>query len=334
MSSFGGIMFVVLSLMFSVFMIFSLSLFWVWVMLDLSTIFLIPYLVCQGSSSGRWYKGVAMYFVVQFMGSALILYSVVTLSITSMQLYGEVLVLVGFMLKLGLFPMHFWVPRVFANLHYGGIFIVGALQKVFMICAVPCTFQNIGCNSLVYFMALTSAIYGPIAMFNSNDVKTFLAYSSVNNTGLMVICNLVSTTLMGIYAFIYVVSMVFLVMIFSSYNGDSISGIGFGMPDFYSAGFMSIATSFSGFPPFTDFCVKFMVLMSCAEKNLWVLVYAVLISGFINLLVWIWLLVMNMPTLGDMGFTLQASVGMYSEVLNKTCVLWNICGGMIVMSLL
>nr|YP_010826687.1 NADH dehydrogenase subunit 2 [Nanostrea pinnicola]UOU85768.1 NADH dehydrogenase subunit 2 [Nanostrea pinnicola] len=331
MSSFGSITFVLLSLMFSMFMIFALSLFWVWVMLDLSTIFLIPYLVCQGSSSGRWYKGVAMYFVVQFMGSAFILYSIMVFWITSLESYGEWALLIGFILKLGLFPMHFWVPRVFANLHYGGIFIVGAAQKVFMICAVPIMFESSACSLAVYTSALTSAVYGPIAMFNSNDVKTFLAYSSVNNTGLMVICNLVSTTLLGIYAFVYVVSMMFLVLIFSSYNGESISGIGTNLPDFYNAGFYSIAMSFSGFPPFTDFCLKFLVLMACAEKNMWVVVCAVLMSGFINLLVWIWLFIVNARTLGSFKTGFKQSF--YSSVLNTSCVLWNVCGGMVLMAL-
>nr|YP_004300308.1 NADH dehydrogenase subunit 2 [Ostrea denselamellosa]ADE18737.1 NADH dehydrogenase subunit 2 [Ostrea denselamellosa] len=330
MSSFGSITFVLLSLTFSMCMIFALSLFWVWVMLDLSTIFLIPYLVCQGTSSGRWYKGVAMYFVVQFMGSALILYSIMVFWITSLESYGEWALLIGFILKLGLFPMHFWVPRVFANLHYGGIFIVGAAQKVFMICAVPIMFESSACSMTAYASALASAVYGPIAMFNSNDVKTFLAYSSVNNTGLMVICNLVSTTLLGIYAFVYVVSMMFLVLIFSSYNGESISGIGTSLPGFYSAGFSSIAMSFSGFPPFTDFCLKFLVLMSCAEKGMWTMVFAVLMSGFINLLVWIWLFIVNARTLGSLNTNFKRSL--YSSALNTSCVLWNVCGGMVLMA--
>ena len=170
LSSFGSILFVLLRLMFRLSIIFTLSLFWVWVMLDLSTIFLIPFLVCQGSSTARWYKGVAIYFVVQFIGRALILYSVIVFWISRLESYGEWALLIGFVLKLGLFPMHFWVPRVFANLHYGGIFIVGAAQKVFMICAVPIMFESRFCRLAVYFRALTRAIYGPIAMFNRNDV--------------------------------------------------------------------------------------------------------------------------------------------------------------------
>lgn len=157
---------------------------------------------------------------------------------------------------------------MFANLHYGGIFIVGAVQKVFMICAVPIIYESWSCRSAVYLRALASAVYGPIAIFNSNDVKTFLAYSSVNNTGLIVICNIVRTTLLGIYAFVYVIRIIFLVLIFSSYNGERILGIGTRLPEFYNARFLSIAIRFSGFPPFTDFCLKFLVLISCAENSM------------------------------------------------------------------
>lgn len=311
--------------MFSLSIIFTLSLFWVWVILDLSTIFLIPFLVCQGSSSGRWYKGVAIYFVVQFIGRALILYSVIVFWISRLEGYGEWALLIGFILKLGLFPMHFWVPRVFSNLHYGGIFIVGAAQKVFIICAVPVMFESRVCRLVVYIRALTRAIYGPIAMFNSNDVKTFLAYSSVNNTGLMVICNLIRITLLRIYAFVYVIRIIFLVLIFSRYNGERILGVGTRLPEFYKARFFSISLRFSGFPPFTDFCLKFLVLISCVEINIWLGACAVLISGFINLLVWIWLLIINTRTLNFINKNFQASL--YHNLLNVICILWNFCGG-------
>lgn len=330
MSSLGRVTFVLLSLTFRVYIVFALRLFWVWVMLDLRTIFLIPFLVCQGASSGRWYKGVAMYFVVQFMGRAIILYSIIIFWITGLESYGEWALIIGFVLKLGLFPTHFWVSRVFANLHYGGIFIVGAVQKVFMICAVPIIYESWSCRSAVYLRALASAVYGPIAIFNSNDVKTFLAYSSVNNTGLIVICNIVRTTLLGIYAFVYVIRIIFLVLIFSSYNGERILGIGTRLPEFYNARFLSIAIRFSGFPPFTDFCLKFLVLISCAENSMWVVVCGVLISGFINLLVWIWVLIVNTRTFNALNTNINVSL--YSKVLNARCVLWNVCGGILLMA--
>ena len=60
-----------------------------WVILDLSTIFLIPYLVSKGVLATRWYKGVAMYFVVQFIGSAMIFYSIIEIRLMRFAIYGE-----------------------------------------------------------------------------------------------------------------------------------------------------------------------------------------------------------------------------------------------------
>lgn len=328
-SSLGSILFVFLRLMFRLFIVFSPSLFWVWVILDLSTIFLIPYLVSKGVLATRWYKGVAMYFVVQFIGSAMIFYSIIEIRLMRFAIYGEWALLFGFILKLGLFPFHFWVPRVFANMHYGGIFIVGAVQKVFIVCAVPIMFESSVCSSVAYIRALGSVILGPVAIFYTNDVKTFLAYSSVNNTGLMAICNIIRNTLLEMYAFVYVIRIGFLVMIFARYDGDRISGIGSGLPDSYSAGFFSIASRFSGFPPFTDFCLKFAVLISCAENAMWRLVCGVLIRRFINLLVWVWLLALNFRTFN----LLERTVPTYTEVLNITCVIWNIFGGILLITI-
>jgi NADH:ubiquinone oxidoreductase subunit 2 (subunit N) len=82
---------------------------------------------------------------------------------------------------------------------------------------------------------------------------------------------------------------------------------------------------FSGFPPFTDFCLKFLVLISCVEKSMWLATCAVLIRGFINLLVWIWLLIVNTRTFNSVSKNFQPSS--YISVLNVMCILWNFCGG-------
>ena len=137
--SLGAIIFVIVSLRFSMYLVFTGDLFWVWALFDLSTIFLIPYLASQDvlNFEGGLFKRTGMYFVVQFLGSALILYSIIVKWFTGSALYVEWVLIFGFIIKLGLFPFHFWVPRVFKHLSYGGIFVVGAVQKGFMVYVIP-----------------------------------------------------------------------------------------------------------------------------------------------------------------------------------------------------
>nr|AKC99417.1 NADH dehydrogenase subunit 2 [Saccostrea mordax] len=321
-----------LGMIFALFINFVTSLFWVWVMMDLSTIFLIPFLCCGMSLTGmnKWYKGSATYFVVQFMGSASVLYSSLTLWESSLSVISLLFLVSGFMLKLGLFPLHFWVPRAFANFHYPAIYFTGVVQKVFIIFALPYVDSVNFTNKLIGLSAFFSILYGPVVMFNCTNIKTFLGYSSINNTGLMVACCIVTKYLFVFYAICYSVSMVFLLMILGVCMSDNIKEMGASLPNFYFWGFLSLGSSFSGFPPFTDFCAKFAVVTVYVDYKMWIFVLAVLLSSLVNLLAWIWVtvsIIRAMPAEDYCGPTLV------NKCVNNGCILWNAMGGMLLLYL-
>nr|YP_009445987.1 NADH dehydrogenase subunit 2 [Saccostrea mytiloides]ANY59981.1 NADH dehydrogenase subunit 2 [Saccostrea mytiloides] len=330
--SLAGMLFMMLGVYFALLVNFVTSVFWVWVAMDLSTIFLVPFLCCGMSLTGmyQWYKGSATYFVVQFMGSASVLYSGLLLWEPSFGGMGLMFLATGFILKLGLFPLHFWVPRAFVNFHYPGIYLTGVIQKFILILAMPFAEAEMAehVNELMVLSAVASVLYGPIAMFNCTNIKTFLSYSSVNNTGLLVICLSVSKSVFMFYAVCYSMSMLFLVLILSFCMSDTIKQMGATLPNFYFSGFLFMSLSFAGFPPLTDFCAKFVVVASCAEYLMWFCVMAVLASSMINLLVWIWFSVMiirAMPVEDSFEPTFE------DLITNFGCILWNVAGGMVLM---
>ncbi|YP_009162817.1 NADH dehydrogenase subunit 2 (mitochondrion) [Saccostrea cucullata] len=324
--SLAGMIFMLLGLYFALVVTLATSVFWVWVAMDLSTIFLVPFFCCGMSLTGlyKWYKGSATYFVVQFMGSASILYSGLMLWEFSFEAMGLTFLMTGFILKLGLFPLHFWVPRAFMNFHYPGIYLSGVAQKVLLIPAIPFLGTVSYLNDLLSLSAIASVLYGPVAMFNCTNIKTFLAYSSVNNTGLLVICMGMSKDLFVFYAICYSVSMLFLVLILSVCMSDTILQMGRTLPDIYLPGFMAMSLSFAGFPPLTDFCAKFVVVSSFVESNMWFYVAVILISSVVNLLAWVWV---HVVVIGMMRHVDDSEPSVEDLLVNLGSFLWNVGGG-------
>lgn len=160
------------------------------------------------------------------------------------------------------------MPRAFINFHYPGIYLTGVTQKILLIMAIPYVEVVHYVNDLVRLRAVARVLYGPIAMFNCTNIKTFLSYSSINNTGLMVICFGVSKNLFVFYAICYSIRIIFLVLILRACMSDTIKQIGATLPNFYFSGFLVIGLSFAGFPPFTDFCAKFAVVASYVEYSM------------------------------------------------------------------
>lgn len=168
--------------------------------------------------------------------------------------------------------------------------MVGAAQKAFLILCMPVCLDNDACANILFIAAILRMVCGPVAIFNSANIKSFLAYSSITNTGYIAICIFVDFHITLMYAFVYSTRMFFLTVIMSTGECDDLKSLGAEVPDYYKSGASALFLSFAGFPPLVDFCIKFLVLQECIEIEIWAAICAVLVRSFINLLVWIWIL--------------------------------------------
>ncbi|MHC1790317.1 proton-conducting transporter transmembrane domain-containing protein [Solidesulfovibrio sp.] len=100
------------------------------------------------------------------------------------------LALLGFMAKIGLFPFHVWLPEVYAAapshvtaLMSGGMINVGVygLWRSLDILGPPQPWQG----WLLVGLGLSSALFGIIRALAQGNLKRLLAYSSVENMGLV-----------------------------------------------------------------------------------------------------------------------------------------------------
>ena len=81
--------------------------------------------------------------------------------------------------------------------------MVGAAQKAFLILCMPVCLDNDACANILFIAAILRMVCGPVAIFNLANIKSFLAYSSITNTGYIAICIFVDFHITLLYAFVY-----------------------------------------------------------------------------------------------------------------------------------
>ncbi|MDD5431672.1 MAG: proton-conducting transporter membrane subunit [Candidatus Omnitrophica bacterium] len=101
------------------------------------------------------------------------------------------LLLAGFGTKAGIVPMHIWLPYAHSQApsHISSIMsgvmiktaIYGILRFIFFIMGVDCTWWGM----LVISLAVISCLVGVIYALMANDIKKLLAYSSIENIGII-----------------------------------------------------------------------------------------------------------------------------------------------------
>lgn len=147
------------------------------------------------------------YLVIGACGSALILYGIALLygatgkleiieigrSLNSLPsalaTSGLLLLLLGMILKLGLFPLHFWVPDVYSGGTRAAVPFLSTVGKVALVgvvarLSVEVFGEQIGSfNGLIWTVAVLSMLFGNLTALRQRDVRRMLAYSSIAQTG-------------------------------------------------------------------------------------------------------------------------------------------------------
>lgn len=155
--------------------------------------------VCIARGSGLEIEGSIKYFIIQSVGRLLIFVSCFMIRVFSenfieftirrkvglrrLHLRAWVMFLLGFYLKLGLFPFDFWVPRVFKSSSYIGCFLMRAPQKFIPLILLREVGLNGGAGTLIEMVALITSIKAGLSGIGVRDFRLLLAYSSLVQSG-------------------------------------------------------------------------------------------------------------------------------------------------------
>nr|YP_009033398.1 NADH dehydrogenase subunit 2 [Platysmacheilus exiguus]AHI52032.1 NADH dehydrogenase subunit 2 [Platysmacheilus exiguus] len=246
-----------------------------WMGLEINTLAIVP-LMAQHHHP-RAVEATTKYFLTQATAAAMILFA----STTNAWITGEwdmnnmsnpiasTMVITALALKIGLAPMHFWMPEVLQGLDLLTGLILSTWQKLAPLALIIQVSQAID-PLLLTSLGIMSTLAGGWGGLNQTQLRKILAYSSIAHMGWMIIILQYAPqlTLLALGTYIFMTSAAFLTLKTSSATKINTLAMAWSNNPTLTATTALVLLSLGGLPPLTGFMPKWLILQELTKQNL------------------------------------------------------------------
>nr|AFI54760.1 NADH dehydrogenase subunit 2 [Scotomedes sp. HL-2012] len=243
-----------------------------WMGLEMNLIAFIP--ILSKAKSNPSSESMMMYFLIQSMGSTLILFSILINSTSIMShnitdMFTVYLIMLSMLMKLGAPPFHSWFVNMNNKLNWVNSLLLMTWQKLAPLTIMSFIMSSINLNSMFILMAV---MIGAIGGINQTSIRKIMAYSSINHMGWMMAAMKMNNNMWMLYLIMYSIILLMAVNMFMQnsifyINQLIINSNKYPEKLMYIINFMSMG----GLPPFMGFLPKWMVIQLLIELNLYLL---------------------------------------------------------------
>jgi NADH-quinone oxidoreductase subunit N len=257
----------------------------------------VKFILSAGLASGVSLFGISLLYAAA--GSIYFNDVIAVLTSTNLTILGSILFFSGLAFKVSLVPFHFWTADVYEGAPIGIASYLSVISKgaaVFILMILLFTvlkplmpiWENI-----IYVIALATMFIGNLFALRQQNMKRFLAFSSIAQAG-FILLGLITGTQLGTATVVYFV----LVYIFSNLaafgvvqaiesktgkeNRDDYNGLYRTNPNL-SMVMMLALFSLAGIPPVAGFFGKFFLFAAAASKGYYFLVFLAVVNVTISL---------------------------------------------------
>nr|QID76649.1 NADH dehydrogenase subunit 2 [Parabramis pekinensis] len=246
-----------------------------WMGLEINTLAIIP-LMAQHHHP-RVVEATTKYFLTQATAAAMIMFA----STTNAWITGEwdmnnmsspvasTMIITALALKIGLAPMHFWMPEVLQGLDLLTGLILSTWQKLAPFALIIQTAQAVD-PALLTALGITSTLVGGWGGLNQTQLRKILAYSSIAHMGWMIIILQYAPqlTLVALGTYIFMTSAAFLTLKTSAATKINTLSMIWSKSPILTTTTALVLLSLGGLPPLTGFMPKWLILQELAKQNL------------------------------------------------------------------
>nr|BBB04353.1 NADH dehydrogenase subunit 2 [Conocara sp. ASIZP P0913760] len=246
-----------------------------WMGLEINTLAIIP-LMAQHHHP-RAVEATTKYFLTQATAAAMILFA----STTNAWMLGEwnisqlshpvsaTMIMIALALKLGLAPLHFWLPEVLQGLDLTTGLILSTWQKLApfaLIIQIAPTMHPLVLTAL----GVSSALAGGWGGLNQTQLRKIMAYSSIAHLGWMIIVLQFAPhlTLLTLGMYITMTSAAFLTLKSTSSTKINTLALAWAKTPSLAALAALLLLSLGGLPPLTGFMPKWLILQELTKQGL------------------------------------------------------------------
>nr|YP_008474668.1 NADH dehydrogenase subunit 2 [Aethaloperca rogaa]AGI78344.1 NADH dehydrogenase subunit 2 [Aethaloperca rogaa]AKB98659.1 NADH dehydrogenase subunit 2 [Aethaloperca rogaa] len=245
-----------------------------WMGLEMNTLAIIPLMAQQHHP--RAVEATTKYFLTQATGAATLLFA----STTNAWLTGQwdiqqmshplatSMVILALSLKIGLAPLHTWLPEVLQGLDLTTGLILSTWQKLAPFALLT---QIQPANpTLLIILGITSTLVGGWGGLNQTQLRKVLAYSSTAHLGWMILVLQFSPplTLLTLVTYLIMTSSTFLVFKLNKATSINMLATSWAKAPALTSLTPLILLSLGGLPPLTGFMPKWLILQELTKQDL------------------------------------------------------------------
>nr|BAV70263.1 NADH dehydrogenase subunit 2 [Rhodeus atremius atremius]BBC54743.1 NADH dehydrogenase subunit-2 [Rhodeus atremius] len=246
-----------------------------WMGLEINTLAIIP--LMSQHHHPRAVEATTKYFLTQATAAAVILFAGTTNAWTqgAWDINGmsdplaNTMLIIALALKIGLAPMHLWMPEVLQGLDLTTGLILSTWQKLAPLALIMQTAQNVN-PLLLTTLGLLSALIGGWGGLNQTQLRKILAYSSIAHMGWMVIILQYAPQLTLLTLLVYILMTTAAFLALKVFNTTKINALAtaWSKAPVLSATTTLLLLSLAGLPPLTGFMPKWLILQELTKQNL------------------------------------------------------------------
>nr|AAC27611.2 NADH dehydrogenase subunit II [Anolis luteogularis] len=261
-----------------------------WVGLEINTLAIIP--IISTLHHPRSTEAATKYFLTQAAASAMILFSSMTNAwytgtwdITQMSANpSHIMLTMALAMKLGLAPLHFWLPEVLQGSTMKTAFIITTWQKLAPMSLIYLIINNLS-PMLLLLLGLMSSTLGGWGGLNQTQTRKIMAYSSIAHLGWMATISSIMTNILVMNLLLYMImtTSMFFTLILSKSKTIQDTTTSWTLSPTLTIIMMLSLLSLGGLPPLSGFMPKWLILEELTTQNLTPLATIMATSALLSL---------------------------------------------------
>nr|YP_009003575.1 NADH dehydrogenase subunit 2 [Microcaecilia unicolor]AGZ19061.1 NADH dehydrogenase subunit 2 [Microcaecilia unicolor] len=260
-----------------------------WMGLEINTLAMMPLMIKQHHP--RATEATTKYFLTQAAASTLILFSTMINAwstgqweLKELSTLPSNMMTIAIAMKLGLAPMHFWLPEVMQGLNLMTGLILSTWQKIAPMTLMLIIFNTLNVNLLIT-LGFLSILVGGWSGLNQTQLRKIMAYSSIAHLGWMMAILPFSPALATLNFLLYLIMTSAMFMMMILLNTTKINSLTTTWPKtpIMTSISMLILLSLGGLPPTTGFMPKWMILNELTKQHISTIATMMAISALLSL---------------------------------------------------
>nr|QTZ20800.1 NADH dehydrogenase subunit 2 [Asymblepharus sp. JChe-2020a] len=261
-----------------------------WIGLELNTLAIIPLIAKQHHP--RATEAATKYFLIQAAASATLLFASTTnawyagtWNITEFSYQpASIMLTMALSMKLGLAPLHFWLPEVLQGTTLKTALIIATWQKLAPLTLLYSTQHSLHPTTLL-IMALLSTIIGGWGGLNQTQTRKIMAFSSIAHLGWMAAVLTLAPNILLLNLALYIIMttpMFLLLMRLSSKTIQNLT-MSWMLSPMTTTFTLILLMSMAGLPPLSGFMPKWLILQELTTHNLTPMALMMALSTLLSL---------------------------------------------------